>query len=167
MSNPVHSIKKQCIAGINPITPIAPHMNHAYLQEGHFFKPIQESSIFIDDFYGLVSSTTTPIIKWSDDGSKVIITDIKSFTDYIMPVYFARAKFSSFRRRLTSYDFTRPDWTEKKTWLFSAILYFNVSNQSYEKVSLVNKESVPAFQRLRHQLIRTPPSYHRYPSTQV
>jgi HSF-type DNA-binding len=53
-------------------------------------------------------------VKWSDSGDSLIITDINTFSDQILPEYFNHNNYSSFIRQLNMYGF-RKENKEKKS----------------------------------------------------
>jgi len=54
------------------------------------------------------------LVRWSDGGETLIITDINTFSDKILPEYFNHSNYSSFIRQLNMYGF-RKENKEKKT----------------------------------------------------
>lgn len=53
-------------------------------------------------------------MKWSENGDSLIITDINTFSDQILPEYFNHNNYSSFIRQLNMYGF-RKENKEKKS----------------------------------------------------
>jgi hypothetical protein len=45
------------------------------------------------------------LIHWSGDGKAVCITNIKQFSEIVLPQYFKHSKFASFLRQLNMYNF--------------------------------------------------------------
>lgn len=54
------------------------------------------------------------LVRWSESGDTLIITDINTFSDKILPEYFNHSNYSSFIRQLNMYGF-RKENKEKKT----------------------------------------------------
>ena len=54
------------------------------------------------------------LVKWSETGDSIIITDINTFSDKILPEYFNHNNYSSFIRQLNMYGFRKQN-KEKKT----------------------------------------------------
>jgi len=79
-------------------------------------------SPFVEKTFELVSvdiaSQQNPnnkdLVRWSDAGDTLIISDINTFSDKILPEYFNHINYSSFIRQLNMYGF-RKEHKEKKT----------------------------------------------------
>lgn len=80
-------------------------------------------SPFVEKTYELVSvgcmsnnqeSKNKDLVRWSEAGDTLIIQDINTFSDKILPEYFNHCNYSSFIRQLNMYGF-RKENREKKT----------------------------------------------------
>ena len=54
------------------------------------------------------------MVRWSDSGDSIIISDINMFSEKVLPVYFNHNNYSSFIRQLNMYGF-RKENKERKT----------------------------------------------------
>ena len=72
-------------------------------------------SPFVEKTFDMVSDAKNKeYVKWSDSGDTLIINDINTFSDLILPEYFNHNNYSSFIRQLNMYGF-RKENKEKKT----------------------------------------------------
>eukprot|EP00946_MAST-07B_sp_MAST-7B-sp1_P002554 g2554.t1 len=61
---------------------------------------------FLTKLYDMVTSSTyTKLIHWSEDGTAIVISNIKQFSQNVLPQYFKHSKFASFLRQLNMYNF--------------------------------------------------------------
>jgi heat shock transcription factor 1 len=75
-------------------------------------------------------------IKWSEDGTKLIIVDTKAFESKVLPVYFKHSNFSSFVRQLNMYDFHKIK-SGSNQWLYQHRLFVR---DRKEQLSLIKKK---------------------------
>jgi len=61
---------------------------------------------FLTKLYDMVNCVKyQSLIHWSEDGKAVCITNIKQFSENVLPQYFKHSKFASFLRQLNMYNF--------------------------------------------------------------
>ena len=85
------------------------------------FSKVNAVSPFVEKTFDLVSvirvspqnNKNKDLVRWSESGDSLIITDINTFSDQILPEYFNHNNYSSFIRQLNMYGF-RKENKEKK-----------------------------------------------------
>lgn len=72
-------------------------------------KPVKTPHIvppFLTKLYDMVNSKTySDLIRWSEDGTAIVISSIQQFSEIVLPQYFKHSKFASFLRQLNMYNF--------------------------------------------------------------
>ncbi|KAK7230178.1 hypothetical protein SO694_0021408 [Aureococcus anophagefferens] len=64
-----------------------------------------EAPVFVQTLFALMSDADKSIVRWSEDGSKMVIADPARFAAEVCPAYFRHRNFSSFTRLLNMYQF--------------------------------------------------------------
>jgi len=66
------------------------------------------SALFIQKTYDMVSNDSySDVVSWTDCGQMIVIKDMNRFETEILPSYFDSKKFSSFKRQLHFYGFSK------------------------------------------------------------
>lgn len=63
--------------------------------------------VFLEKLSKILETSPEHLIKWNDDGDKIIISDKKKFSKEVLPKFFRTSNFSSFVRQLNFYRFTK------------------------------------------------------------
>ncbi len=61
--------------------------------------------IFLQKTFDILECCTTEIAQWSNNGSALVVKQIKSFETTVLPRYFRHKQFKSFKRPLRFYGF--------------------------------------------------------------
>ena len=64
-----------------------------------------EAPVFVQTLFALMSDADKSIVRWSEDGSKMVIADPARFAAEVCPAYFRHRNFTSFTRLLNMYQF--------------------------------------------------------------
>lgn len=72
----------------------------------NFTQEISKCEPFLSKLHDILSlKEYSPIIRWNNDGKKIIITDVNKLSEIILPKFYKHRNYSSFVRQLNIYNF--------------------------------------------------------------
>ena len=101
-------------------------------------KPKYESSFYTQLYTILKHTEYSECIKWSEDGSSIIILNKNALTEKVFPNFFKHHNYSSFVRQLNLYNFKKIK-SSKKTQHIYKHDQFN-SSKSIEEIGLIKRK---------------------------
>ena len=101
-------------------------------------KPKYESSFYTQLYTILNDSQNSEYIKWSEDGSSIIILNKNALSEKVFPNFFKHHNYSSFVRQLNLYNFKKIK-SSKKTQHIYKHDQFN-SSKSIEEIGLIKRK---------------------------
>ena len=101
-------------------------------------KPKYESSFYTQLYTILNDTDYSEYIKWSEDGSSIIILNKNALTEKVFPNFFKHHNYSSFVRQLNLYNFKKIK-SSKKTQHIYKHDQFN-SSKSIEEIGLIKRK---------------------------
>ena len=101
-------------------------------------KPKYESSFYTQLYTILNDTEYSECIKWSEDGSSIIILNKNALTEKVFPNFFKHHNYSSFVRQLNLYNFKKIK-SSKKTQHIYKHDQFN-SSKSIEEIGLIKRK---------------------------
>ena len=105
-----------------------------------------EAPVFVQTLFALMSDADKSIVRWSEDGSKMVIADPARFAAEVCPAYFRHRNFSSFTRLLNMYQFHKvPGSSRESKVVRFAHAHFREGKP--EEAMVKYGEAIAAFQR--------------------
>ena len=87
------------------------------------------------------------LVKWSETGDSIIITDINTFSDKILPEYFNHNNYSSFIRQLNMYGFRKQNKERKKNTKSTRTSSLRKAVRTSSRTSRGRKEPMKIFKK--------------------
>lgn len=103
---------------------------------------------FLKNTYEILNNESlNSIIRWTEDGSSFIISDIYNFTNSVLPTFFKHKNLSSFIRQLNMYGFRKEKEDDSQTLEFTHSLFHRDKKELLKDIHRKSSETLGSLKK--------------------
>lgn len=103
---------------------------------------------FLKNTYEILNNESlNSIIRWTEDGSSFIISDIYNFTNSVLPTFFKHKNLSSFIRQLNMYGFRKEKEDDSQTLEFTHPLFHRDKKELLKDIHRKSSETLGSLKK--------------------